>query len=69
MIVKKEKRKRKSTYQIMDFATPTDHRVKLNKSEKRYKYLDLARELKNWEVKVSVIPILMVHFEQSPKDW
>ena len=42
MIVKKKKR----TCQIVNFAIPTDHRVKLKESEKRDKYLDLARELK-----------------------
>ena len=30
----------------MDFAIPADHRVKLKESEKRDKYVDLARELK-----------------------
>ena len=30
----------------MDFAVPSDHRVKLKKTEKKDKYLDLARELK-----------------------
>ena len=30
----------------MVFAVPVDHRVKLKESEKRDKYLDLARELK-----------------------
>ena len=28
----------------MEFAVPADHRVKLNESEKRDKYQDLARE-------------------------
>ena len=32
----------------MDFAVPRDHRVKLKESEKRDKYLNLARELKNY---------------------
>ena len=41
------KKKRKNrTYQIMDFAILADHRVKLKESEKRDKYLNLARELK-----------------------
>ena len=31
---------------IVDFAVPTDHRIKLKECEKRDKYLDLARELK-----------------------
>ena len=43
----------------MDFAVPADHRVKLKESEKRDKYLDLARELKKkrtqWNMKVTVI--------------
>ena len=30
----------------MDFAVSADHRVKLKESEKKDKYLDLARELK-----------------------
>ena len=32
----------------MEFAASIDHGVKLKESEKRYKYLDLARELKNY---------------------
>ena len=31
----------------MDFTVPADHRVKLKKSEKKEKYHDLAREMKN----------------------
>ena len=31
---------------IVDFAVLADHRIKLKKSEKKDKYLDLARELK-----------------------
>ena len=30
----------------MDFAVPTDHRIKLKESEKKDIYLNLARELK-----------------------
>ena len=32
----------------MDFAVPADHRIKLKDSEKKDKYFDLARELKNF---------------------
>ena len=32
----------------MDFAFPADHRVKFKESEKRDKYLNLSRELKNY---------------------
>ena len=38
--------KKKRTCQIVDFAIPADHKVKLKESEKIDKYLDLARELK-----------------------
>ena len=34
------------TSRIMDFAVPTDHRIKLKEIGKRDKYLDLAREVK-----------------------
>ena len=45
----------------MDIAVPADHRVKLKESEKRDKYLDLARELKKlWNMKVTVMPIVIV---------
>ena len=38
--------KKKRTCKIVDFAVPADHRIKPKESEKKYKYLDLARELK-----------------------
>ena len=41
-----KKRKKKRTCWIVDFAVLADHRVKVKGSEKRDKYLDLARELK-----------------------
>ena len=37
---------------IVGVVVPADHRVKLKESEKRGKYLDLIRELKNMEHKV-----------------
>ena len=44
----------------MDFALLADHGVKLKESEKRNKYLDLARELKKlWNMKVTVIPFII----------
>ena len=44
----------------MDFAVPADHRVKLQESEKKYKYLNLAKELKKlWNIKVTFIPIVI----------
>ena len=39
--------KKKRTCKIVAFAVPTDHRIKLNESENKDKYLDLAREWKN----------------------
>ena len=47
----------------MDFAVPADHRVKLKGSEKKDKYLDLARKLKKlWNMKVTIIPIVIGAF-------
>ena len=44
----------------VDFAVPADHRIKLKESEKRDKYLNLARKLKKlWNMKVTVIPIVI----------
>ena len=39
------KKKKKRTCRIVDFAVPADHRIKLKECEKRDKYVDLAREL------------------------
>ena len=48
---------------IVDFAVPTDHRIKLKASKKKDKYLDLARELKKlWNMKVTIIPIVIGAF-------
>ena len=42
---------------------PADHRIKLKGSEKKDKYLDLARELeKLWNMKVTIIPIVIGAF-------
>ena len=41
--------KKDRIYQIVDFALPVNHRVKLKESEKRDKYLDIAIELKYTE--------------------
>ena len=51
---------KKRTCQIVDFAVPADHRIKLKESEEKDKSLDLARELKKlWNMKVTVIPIVV----------
>ena len=67
MIVKKKKKKKKS-YQIVDFAVPADQWVKLKESEKRDKYLDLAKETKKlWNIKLTVIPIVVGTHGKIPK--
>ena len=51
---------KRETYRIIDFAIPADLREKLKESEKRDKYLDLAKELKKiWNMKMTVIPIVI----------
>ena len=49
IVIKKEKRKERKnrTCWIVDFAVLVDHRVKIKEIEKRDKYLNVARELKN----------------------
>ena len=45
---------------IADFAVPADHRINLKESDKKDKYLDLARELKKlWNMKVTIVPIVI----------
>ena len=52
--------KKKRTCKIVDFAVPADHRINLKKSEKKDKYLDLARKLKKlWNMKVTIVPIVI----------
>ena len=45
----------------MNFAVPVDHRVKLKESEKKDKYLDLARKLKKklWNIKLTIISVVI----------
>ena len=47
--------------QIVDFAVPADHRVKIKEREKKDKYPNLARKQKTklWSMKVTVIPIVV----------
>ena len=45
VLVKKEQ----STCRVVGFVVPADHKVKLKKSEKRDKCLDIASKLKNYE--------------------
>ncbi len=60
---KKKKRIKKRTCKIVDFAVPADHRIKLKECEKKYKYLDLAMELKTlWNMQVTIIPFVIGAF-------
>ena len=48
--------KKKRICKIVDFAVLADHRINLKESEKKDKYLDLARELKKlWNMKVTIV--------------
>ena len=52
----------------MDFAVPTDHRIKLKESEKKDKYIDLTLELKTLGImKVTIIPIVISTFDTVTK--
>ena len=52
--------KKKKICKIVDFAVPADHRINLKESEKKDKYLDLARELKKlWNMRLTVVPIVI----------
>ena len=54
---------KKRTCKIVDFAVSADHSITLKESEKKNKYLDLARELqKLWNIKVTIIPIVIGAF-------
>ena len=51
---------KKRTCKIVSFAVPADDRVELKEHEKKYMYLDLARELKKLrKMKVTIIPIVI----------
>ena len=65
--------KKRRTCKIVDFTVPDNHTVKLKESEKKDKYLDLARELKKkkWNMKVTIIPIMIGAFgshQKGPED-
>ena len=52
----------------MAFTVPVNHRVKIKENEKRDKYLDLARELKNLlNMKIIVISIVVGALGTTPK--
>ena len=51
--------KKKRICKSVDFAVSDDHKIKLEESEKKDKHLDLACQgvKKQWNVKVTIIPI------------
>ena len=51
--------KNERTRRIVDFAVPTNHRVKLKECEKRDEYLEPARDLKKCEMKLTLIPVVI----------
>ena len=56
-------KKKKRICKIVDLAVSGDHRIKLKECENKDEYLDLARELKKlWNVKVTIIPIVIGAF-------
>ena len=55
--------KKKRTCKIVDFAVPSDYRIKLKECEKKDMYLDHARELKKlWIMQVTMISIVIGAF-------
>ena len=52
--------KNKRISKIVDFVVPADHRINMKESEKKDKYLDLARELKKlWNMKLTIVSIVI----------
>ena len=55
--------KKKRICKIFDIAVPADHIIKLKEYEKKNKYVNLATEWKKlWNMKVTIIPIVIVAF-------
>ena len=53
---------------IVDFAVPTNYRIKLKECEKKDNYLDIARELRKlWNMKVTIILIVIGAFSTVTK--
>ena len=46
-----------------------DHKTKINENEKVDMYQNLAGGQKVWNMKVTVIPIVIVAFGTIPKEW
>ena len=64
------KQQKKRTCKIVNFAELDDHRIKLKESEKKDKYLDLARELKKyWTWRWQLYQSWLVLLVQSLRDY
>ena len=64
----KTNKQKKRICKIVEFAVPADHGMKLKESEKKDKYLNLARELKKlWNMKVTIIAIVVGAFGSVTK--
>ena len=54
----------------MDFAVLTDHKLELKENKKKDMYLDHVRELKKpWNMKVTMIPIVISALSTIDKYW
>ena len=64
-----QQQEKKKTCKIVDFAIPSDHRIKLKECEKKNKFIDFARELKKklWNMKVTIISIVIGAFSTVTK--
>ena len=61
---------KKENLQNTGFAVPADLRTKLKESEKKDKYLHLARKPKKiWNIKMTVIPVAIDALSPVTKDW
>ena len=61
---------KKRTCKNVDFAVPTNHRIKLKEFEKKDMYHDIARELKKnklWNMQVTIIPNVIGAFGSVTK--
>ena len=64
------KQQKQKTCKIVDFIVPAHNRIKVKDCGKKDKYLHLARELKKlWNMKVTIIPIVIGALVQTPKDY
>ena len=64
------KKRKKRTCRLVDFAVPAYHRVKMKESEKRDQNIDLAGELRKlWNMRVMMIPIVVGTLRTVSKDF